>query len=68
MGGLSHPRESWDSGMGAAQMRLLFIEMRIASGVKVVNVGHAEVGLTHSLKLETCGGNCELGFGVEEEK
>lgn len=31
-------------------------------------MGRAEVGLSHSLKLETCGRNCELGFGVEEEK
>lgn len=54
--------------MGAAQRQSLFIETRTGSGVKAVNVGHAEFRLTHSFKLETCGRNCELGFGVEEEK
>lgn len=45
----------------------LLIEMRIGSGVKVVSVGHAEVGLTCNLKVEMCGRNCKWGFGDQEE-
>ena len=48
-------------------MSLLLIEMRIGSGVKVVSVGHAEVGLTCDLEGEMCGRNCERGFGDQEE-
>ena len=43
--------------MGAAGRQSLFIETRTGSGMKAVNVGHAEFRLTHSFKLETCGRN-----------
>lgn len=40
-------------------MSLLLIETRVGSGVKVVSVGQAEVGLTCNLNVEMCGRNCK---------